>query len=124
VFDNGRVVLGMDYQDREAVSLVVTPQEGFAGLIVNADGGSRSERAEIGALKDGTSLLKLADTAGTEQVMLIVREQSPAKFLGINPGANGMLDVGVLRLNPFVTKRQVVKADGQAIRNTLDAVRS
>lgn len=108
-FDDGRVVLGLDYPDNEAVSLSVIPEWGFAGLTINAETGSPSERAELGVFKDGMSLLKLADTTGMERVMLLVRPQSAAKLVGINPGQGAMLDVAVVRLNPYRRKRLLVK---------------
>jgi hypothetical protein len=95
VLDNGTVSLGLDYPGREAVSLAVVPGQGFAGLTVNAPQGSKSERAEIGVLSDGTSLLKLADTGGSERAMLMVQGETPAKLLGISPKVPAGFDVDV-----------------------------
>jgi hypothetical protein len=108
ILDSGTVMLGLDYPGREAVALAVTPQSGFAGLIINAPQGSESERAEIAVLKDGTSLIKFADTTGTERAMLLVQDESPAKLLGISPKDKSTVDVGVSWLNPSTTKHVVV----------------
>ncbi len=109
-FDDGSVVLGLDYPDREGVSLVVAPRLGFSGIIINAEHGSPSERAELGVLQDGTSLLKLADTNGTERVMLIVQDESPAKLLGLTPKDETEADVGISWLNPNTSKHVMVKS--------------
>lgn len=107
--DNGRVVLGLDYPGREAVTLAVVPEFGFAGLTINAPHGSGSERAEVAVLKDGTSLLKLADTTGAERALLMVQDESPAKLLGINVRDKSMADVEVSWLNPSTSRHVVVK---------------
>ena len=107
--DNGRVVLGLDYPGREAVSLQVIPEWGLAGLTITAPQGSESERAEIAALKDGTPLLKLADATGTERAMLVVQDESPAKFLGISPKDKSTVDVGVSWFDPVTSRHVAIK---------------
>lgn len=94
VLDNGSGVLCLDYASvpRETVCMAVLPDQGFAGLAVNAENGSESERAEMAVLKDGTSLLKLADTDGSERAMLLVQDQSPAQLLVLDPKAKTRLD--------------------------------
>ena len=89
--------------------MAVVPQFGFAGLTINAPQGSESERAEIAVLKDGTSLLKLADATGTDRAMLIVQNESPAKFLGITPKDSSAVDVGVSWLNPVTSRHVEIK---------------
>ena len=121
VLDNGRANVCLDYPTREAICLTVMPQEGFAGLIVNSEQGSRAERAELAVLKDGTSLMKLADTSGMERAMLVVRPHAAAKFLGINPKDESTVDVGLLRLNPFTTKRMAVAI--KSLWNVPDSIR-
>lgn len=106
--DNGTVALGLDYPGREAVMLSVLPKAGFAGLTVNAPAGSRAERAEIGVLNDGTSLLKLADTAGAERLMMFVQGKSPAKLLGLTPN-DSREDIGVSWLNPDAATSMVFR---------------
>ena len=90
--DNGRVVLGLDYAGREAVTLAVVPEWGFAGVAVNAESGSESERAELAVLKDGTSLMKLADTNGDERAMFLVKGQSVPQLLIIDPKSQSTVD--------------------------------
>lgn len=107
--DNDRVVLGLDYPGREAVTLAVVPEWGFAGLTVNAPQGSPSDRAELAVFKDGTSLLKLVDISGTERAMVLVQDESPAKLLGITPKDKSTVDVGVSWLNPSTTQHVVVR---------------
>jgi hypothetical protein len=102
VLDSGRGVLCLDYPDpiaREAVCLAVVPEAGFAGVAVNAPSGDNGERAEMAVLKDGTSILKLADTNGEERTMLVVHDESPAQFLILDPKANTKLDV-LSKINP------------------------
>jgi hypothetical protein len=96
VSDSGRGVLCLDYPasvSREAICMAVLPDQGFAGLVVNAGNGSESERAEMAVLKDGTSLLKLADTEGNERTMFLVQGVSPAHFLVIDPKTKSKTDV-------------------------------
>ena len=107
--DNGTVSLGLDYPDREAVTLSVSSQAGFAGLTINAPEGSQSERAEIGVLKDGTSLLKLADTSGAERLMMFAQGEFPAKLLGITPTGSGA-DIRVSWLNPDAATNVVFRS--------------
>ncbi len=93
VLDNGRVVLGLDYAEREAVSLFVMPDEGFAGLKVAGEHGAGFER--IGLVvnnKTGKALMKLADTNDSERMMVEVEGQTPARLLVIDP-TTGRRDV-------------------------------
>jgi hypothetical protein len=116
--DNGTVALGLDYPGREGVSLAIVPRTGFAGLTVNAPQGSKSERAELGVLTDGTSLFKLADTSGTERAMLLVQGTNPAKLLGIAPRQQSGFDVGVSWLYPG-TGRTITIATGREFMSQL-----
>jgi len=96
VLDNGRGVLCLDYPSsvsREAICMAVLPEQGFAGLAINAESGSESERAEMAVLKNGTSLVKLADTSGNERTMLVVEGESPAQFLVLDPKTKSKLDM-------------------------------
>jgi hypothetical protein len=95
VLDNGRGVVCLDYPDpihREAICLGVLP-EGLAGLVINAPTGDNGERAMMAVLKDGTSLMKLADTSGNERSILVVQGESPAQFLVLDPKTKSKLDV-------------------------------
>jgi hypothetical protein len=47
----------------------------------------------MAVLKDGTSLIKLADTSGNERTMLVVQGESPAQFLVLGPKTKTKLDV-------------------------------
>jgi hypothetical protein len=67
--------------------------DGLAGLIINAPTGDNGERAMMAVLKDGTSLMKLADTSGNERTMLVVQGESPAQFLVLDPKTKTKLDV-------------------------------
>jgi hypothetical protein len=67
--------------------------EGLAGLIINAPSGDNGERAMMAVLKDGTSLMKLADANANERTMLIVQGESPAQFLILDPKTKSKIDV-------------------------------
>jgi hypothetical protein len=95
VLDNGRAAICLDYPSpigREAVCLGVLP-EALAGLVINAPTGDNGERAMMAVLKDGTSLVKLADTGGNERTMLVVQGESPAQFLVLDPKTSSKSDV-------------------------------
>jgi len=95
VLDNGRGAVCLDYPEpinRDAICLGVLP-EGLAALLINAPSGDNGERAMMAVLKDGTSLVKLADTNANERTMLIVRGDSPAQFLVLDPKAKSKTDV-------------------------------
>jgi hypothetical protein len=95
VLDSGRGGICLDYPEpigRDAICLGVLP-EGLAGLIINAPSGDNGERAMMAVLKDGTSLMKLADTGGNERTMLLVQGESPAQFLVLDPKTKSKMDV-------------------------------
>jgi|SRR5271157_197970 len=95
VLDNGRGAVCLDYPEpieREAVCLGVVP-EMLAGLLINAPGGDANERAMVGVLNDGTSLLKLADAHGNERTILQVQGESPAQLLVLDPKLKTKVDV-------------------------------
>jgi len=92
-FDDGRVVLGLDYPDREAIILAVLPQEGAAGIWLNGPAPQGRERVGAVVTREGQALLKLADLAGTERVILMVDGDSPAKLLLVDPKDKSMRDV-------------------------------
>jgi len=95
VLDNGRAAVCLDYpnpSNRDAICLGVLP-EAFAGLIVNAPSGDSGERAMMAVMKDGTSVLKLADTNANERAMLLVHGESPAQFLVLDPKAKSKIDM-------------------------------
>jgi len=76
----------------DAISLAVLPQEGAAGVWLNGPAPQGRERAGLVVTKNGEALLKLADAAGMERVILLVEADSPAKLLLVNPKDISMRD--------------------------------
>jgi len=89
--DGTRVALGMDYADRDAVGLLVSPN--FSGFIAFARNGERNDQATLAVLKDGTSTLKLADNNGDEGVIVEDRKGMPLKVQVQNPVTHKLEDV-------------------------------
>lgn len=73
--DSGRVMLGMDYPDREAIMLAV--MDGGAGITLNAPTGPSNESAAIGVTKDGSSVLELKDMSGGSVRRCLCRTSLP-----------------------------------------------
>lgn len=90
--DNGRVVLGLDYPDREAVVLFVA--DNYAGLMISGDKGKQFERAGmvIDNKTDGV-MLKLAGADNQERLMLHVPGDGPARLINRDPKADKQVDV-------------------------------
>jgi hypothetical protein len=44
-------------------------------------------------MKDGTSVMKLADTNANERAMLLVQGESPAQFLVLDPKTKSKIDM-------------------------------
>ena len=89
--DGTRVALGMDYADRDAVGLLVSPN--FSGFAAFARNGERNDQATLAVLKDGTSTLKLADSDGDEGVIVEHRKGVPLKVQIQNPVTHKLEDV-------------------------------
>jgi hypothetical protein len=89
--DGSRVSLGLDYADRDAMGLVVSP--GFSGLGIFARNGERNDQITMGVTKDGTAMAKLADTNGDEHLMAEVRKDAPTKLLVLDPKTSKLQDV-------------------------------
>ena len=89
--DGTRVALGMDYADRDAVGLLVSPN--FSGFVAFARKGERNDQATFGVLKDGTSTLKLADSDGDEGVIVEDPKGMPLKVQVENPVTHKLQDV-------------------------------
>lgn len=89
--DGARISLGLDYADRDAMGLLVSP--GFSGLAIFARNGERNDQVTIGVLKDGTSMAKLADSNGDEHIMAEARKDTPLKLLLQNPTTHKLQDV-------------------------------
>jgi hypothetical protein len=91
--DNGRVVLGLDYAGREAVSLFVMPEEGYAGLIVASDNEGGHERGGIVVNnKKGSAVIKLSDPKSRERAMLVVEGESDARLMVYDAKAGSYAD--------------------------------
>jgi len=89
--DGARISLGLDYADRDAMGLLVSP--GFSGLAIFARNGERNDQVTIGVLKDGTSMAKLADSNGDEHIMAEARKDAPLKLMLQNPTTHKLQDV-------------------------------
>ena len=89
--DGSRVSLGLDYSDRDAMGLLVSPN--FSGLAAFARNGDRNDQVTMGVSKDGTSIFKLADSNGDENVMFEVHKGAPPRFQLLNPTTNKLQDV-------------------------------
>jgi hypothetical protein len=94
VLNNGRVVLGLDYGGREAVSLFVLPDEGYAGLLVSGDRDKSHERGGIVIdNKKGDIILKLANENSSESLLLIAPGDGNAKLINRDPASGKTVDV-------------------------------
>ncbi len=89
--DGSRVSLGLDYSDRDAMGLLVSPS--FSGLAAFARNGERNDQVTMGVLGDGTSMFKLADSNGDEHIMVEAHKGSPPRFLLQNPTTHKLQDV-------------------------------
>jgi len=91
VLDNGRVVLGLDYENREAVTLFVRP-EGYAGLAVSGERGKGGSARLVTDNKTGEVRLRISDTNGQERVAIVVDQTAP-KLLVSHPQAKQSVDL-------------------------------
>jgi hypothetical protein len=94
---DSRVVLGLDYPTSEAIMLAVIPEEGASLQI-----------------KDRQSFVRAA---------LVERNDSAAKFYGLNWRDKSMLEAGILRLSPYAVKRVIIKPDEKAFLKVLDSMK-
>lgn len=69
--DGTRTALGMDYSDRDALGLLVSPS--FSGVAMFARSGPRNDQIAMGITRDGTATAKLADSNGDEGVIADVK---------------------------------------------------
>ncbi len=83
VMDMGRVTLGLDWKDREALMLCVDDKDSMATLMINGRTGG-FERAGL-YVDDQTSLLKVAGTEGLERIIIRANETGPGEILAVNP---------------------------------------
>jgi hypothetical protein len=89
--DAGRIALGMDYSDRDAIGLLVSPD--FTGFAAFARSGQLNDQVVFGVQKDGTSMFKLADPNGDEHVILEVPPRGNMRALVMNPATRKLEDV-------------------------------
>lgn len=77
LLDNGRIALGLDDPHGEGVMLVVAPDLGINGLIVNGvTGNDTQERARLVTTKDGVTELAITGGSGKKRVALRVEKES------------------------------------------------
>lgn len=89
--DGTRSVLGMDYADRDAVGLIVSPN--YSGMAMFARGGAHNDQITMGITKDGTASAKLANSDGDEGIIADVKRGSPFKLQVRNPKTSKLEDV-------------------------------
>lgn len=89
--DGNRISLGMDYADRDAIGLVVSPN--FTGLATFARSGERNDQITMGVQKDGTATFKLADSNGDEGVIAEVSKPTSLKIRTRNPRTHELEDI-------------------------------
>ena len=97
VGDDNSVSLGLDYADRDAVGLLVSPKTGFAGLAAFAAAGEREDQVVIGVTRKGSAMLKLADSHGNEKLIVEVGNANAARVQMSDP-KTGKLQEMVPRL--------------------------
>lgn len=89
--DGTRSVLGMDYSDRDAMGLVVSPN--FTGLAMFARTGPHNDQITMGITKNGTATAKLANTDGDEGIIADVQKDAILKLQVRNPKTSKLEDV-------------------------------
>lgn len=92
--DGTRVSLGMDYADRDAIGLLVSPN--FSGFIAFARKGELNDQAAIAVLKDGTSTVKLANSDGDEGIIVEDRKDAPLRIQVQNSTTHKLEEVAPL----------------------------
>ncbi len=89
--DGNRVSLGLDYSDRDAMGLLVSP--GFTGLAEFARTGDRNDQITLGISKDGTAALKLGEPNGDEHFIMEARKGEGPKLQMLNRETHKLQDV-------------------------------
>ncbi len=89
--DGNRVSLGLDYSDRDAMGLLVSPN--FTGLAAFARNGERNDQITLGVMKSGTAQLKLADVNGDEHFMMEAQKGRTPRFQLQNSTTHKLQDV-------------------------------
>ncbi len=89
--DGTRSALGMDYTDRDALGLLVSPN--FSGLAMFARNGPKNDQVTINISKDGTASAKLADSNGDEGIIAEVKQGAILKLQARNPKTSKLEEV-------------------------------
>lgn len=89
--DGSRVTLGLDYADRDALGLIVSP--GFSGFVAFARAGERNDQAVFGVEKDGNGTLKLANSSGDEAFLAEAPVKGAGKLMLMNHTTHRLQDV-------------------------------
>lgn len=89
--DGNRISLGLDYSDRDAMGLIVSPN--FSGLAAFSRTGERNDQITLGVMKNGTAQLKLADSNGDEHFILEAQKDSAPKFQLLNSSKHKLENV-------------------------------
>jgi len=87
----GRVVLGIDWKNREALTLSVDDRQGFTALMMQ---GSEGGYERCGLYVDNqTSVMKIAGVDGLERLILKTSANQPAEMLVVDPATRTFEDV-------------------------------
>jgi hypothetical protein len=89
--DGTRSALGMDYTDRDALGLLVSPN--FSGLAMFARSGPKSDQVTISIAKDGTASAKLADSTGDEGIIANVKQGATLRLQARNPKTSKLEEI-------------------------------
>jgi hypothetical protein len=89
--DGKRISLGLDYADRDAMGLLVSPE--FTGLALFTRDGEHNDQATLAVEKDGTSSFKLSDAYGDERLIVEAKKKSAPRVLLLNPATNKLVDI-------------------------------
>ena len=90
--DGTRSALGMDYSDRDALGLLVSP--GFSGVAMFARSGPKNDQITMGVTRDGVATAKLADSNGDEGIIADVKQGANLKVQARNPKTSKLEEVG------------------------------
>lgn len=91
--ENGRVNLGIDWPNREAISIGVDDKEGSAIVMVWGEKDNTAERAGFFVGRDGTSLMKVSNELGFERFVLQTQGIETARFIVTDPKKRDFADV-------------------------------
>jgi len=87
----GRVVLGIDWKNREALTLSVDDREGYTALMMQ---GSEGGHERCGLYVDNqTSVVKIAGADGLERWIMKTSANQPAEMLVVDPATRTFEDV-------------------------------